>query len=88
MIVLRNAKVEHEAKTLMIHCKVSDRFTASLLDKDGNEIHVQEDGYVPGFMPGDHYGDYVILEIDLDSGRIVNWKHPDANDLEEWINAA
>jgi len=28
---------------------------------------------VPGFMPGDHYGDYVMLEIDLATGRIVDW---------------
>jgi hypothetical protein len=26
------------------------------------------------FFPEKHYGDYVILTIDLDTGRILNWK--------------
>lgn len=78
-------EIQVEAKTLSIHCKVCDNFTASLLDQNGETIHDQEDGYVPGFMPGDHYGDYVILEIDLDSGQIKNWKAPSAKAIQEWI---
>lgn len=79
-------EVQVEAKTLKIHCKVSDMFTAELVDQNGATIFDQEDGYVPGFMPGQHYGDYVILDIDLDSGRILNWKAPTADAIEEWIN--
>ena len=78
-------EVQVEAKTLKIHCKVSDMFTASLVDQNGEEIHVQEDGYVPGFMPGQHYGDYVILDIDLDSGTILNWRAPTADAIQKWI---
>lgn len=37
-------------------------------------------------MPGEHYGDYLILEIDLDTGQIKNWKAPTAKQIEEWIN--
>ena len=68
----KNVRVH--AKTLKIYCKVSDNFTATLVDQDGEPIFDQDDGYVPGFMPGDHYGDYIILDIDLDDGRITNWK--------------
>lgn len=59
--------VKVQAKELHIHCKVCDD-TASLHDQDGVEICNQQDGYVPGFMPGQHYGDYVILNIEHRDG--------------------
>lgn len=80
-------EVAVEAKVLSIYCKVCDNFTASLLDQDGETIHDQEDGYVPGFMPGKHYGDYLILEIDLDTGKVLNWKPPTADQIQEWVEA-
>lgn len=79
-------EIQVEAKTLSIYCKVSDNFTASLLDQNGETIHDQDDGYVPGFMPGQHYGDYIILEIDIDTGVVKNWKVPDAEAIQKWIN--
>ena len=79
-------KITVEAKTIKIHCKVSDRFTASIIDPNGKEIFSQDDGYVPGFMPGDHYGDYLILDIDLEAGTIVNWSAPSAEQLKEWMS--
>ena len=78
-------EIQVEAKTLAIYCKVSDRFTASLLDQNGETIHEQDDGYVPSFMPGEHYGDYVILDIDLDTGKVLNWKTPSAEAIQKWI---
>lgn len=78
-------EVQVQAKTLKIHIKVCDQFTASLCDQDGTEIHEQEDGYVPHFMPGEHYGDYLILDIDLDTGKILNWKVPTDQDIEAWL---
>jgi hypothetical protein len=78
-------EIQVEAKTLYVHLKVRDEFSAQLLDQNGEVIHNQEDGYVPSFMPGEHYGDYVILEIDIDSGVIKNWKKPSAEDIETWI---
>ena len=78
--------VSVEAKTLKIHCKVTDRFCASILDQDGKEIFDQEDGYVPDFMPGQHYGDYIVLDIDLDSGQVVNWSTPSAEQVQEWMS--
>lgn len=31
------------------------------------------DGYVPDFFPGEHYGDYLMLDIDVETGQILNW---------------
>jgi len=64
--------------TIKISAKCSDLFWAEL--SDGR----QYDGYVPDFFPDDHYGDYVMLEIDLKSGQILNWKKPSLKDLKEF----
>lgn len=77
--------VKVQAKTLRLVLKVRDEFAADLVDQDGDSIHSQDDGYVPSFMPGDHFGDYVMLDIDIDTGQIINWKKPDASSIEEWI---
>lgn len=60
-------------KILSICLKVSDRFSATLKDDDGKTIKDQDDGYVPSCMPGEHYGDYVMLDIDVTTGQVVNW---------------
>jgi hypothetical protein len=73
-----------KATTLRIHAKCSDMCSAELLDQDGLRIH-ESDGYVPGFMPGEHYGDYVILDIDIETGVIKNWKKPTKAAIQEWI---
>jgi hypothetical protein len=36
-------------------------------------------------MPGEHYGDYVILNIDLDTGVVTNWMKPEARQIEKFI---
>ncbi len=74
-----------QAKELRIYCKVVDNFTASLHDQDGAEICCQQDGYVPSFMPGQHYGDYVILNIDIDTGQVTNWARS-ADEISAWID--
>lgn len=73
------------AKTLRIHTKCTDRFCAALMDVNGAHIHSQDDGYVPDFMPDQHYGDYIILDIDIETGQITNWKKPSAADIQKWI---
>ncbi len=75
------------AKMLKLHCKVCDNFTASLIDDKGGMICDQDDGYVPGFMPGNHYGDYLILDIDIETGAITNWPDVKPARLQEWIDA-
>lgn len=67
-------------KTISISAKCSDMFSATLNLEDGTSK--QYDGYVPQFMPGNHYGDYVNLEIDLETGRILNWKKPTVEQLK------
>ncbi len=77
-------QIEVEAKTLKLHLKVCDRFAASLEDQDGKELFNYDD-YVPDFMPGEHFGDYVILDIDIDTGKIINWKQPTKEQIQNWI---
>jgi len=71
-------------KTVSIHAKCCDLCVTTLKDQRGNTIK-EHDGYVAAFMPGEHYGDYVILDIDLETGKILNWKPPTATQLEEFI---
>lgn len=68
-------------KILVISAKCSDLFCASLQDGKGNELG-EYNGYVPDFFPGEHYGDYVQLEIDIVTGQILNWNKPTAADLK------
>jgi hypothetical protein len=55
-------------------------FSAHLL-KDGRVIG-QYEGYVPEFMPGNHFGDYIELEIDIETGKIINWIKPSDEQLK------
>ena len=68
---------------LDICAKCSDLFSADLL-KDG-KIVKEYSGYVPSFMPGQHYGDYVQLEIDMETGQILNWKKPTKAQIDLFI---
>lgn len=77
--------VKVNAKTLKLHMKVCDQFEANLVDQDGETLKEYE-GYVPGFMPGPHYGDYLVLDIDIDTGVITNWQKPTAEEIQEFIN--
>jgi hypothetical protein len=85
-IVVDNFKrFEKEKKTpqtiLRVTAKCSDMFFASL-HEDGKQVGKSYNGYVPDFMPGEHYGDYVKLEIDLVTGQILNWKRPTIGQVE------
>ena len=77
--------VKVNAKTILVHAKVCDSGSYVLKDQDGAVIKEAEQDYVPGFFPGEHYGDYLDLVIDIDTGVIVNWKKPSAQDVQEWI---
>lgn len=81
--------VKVQAKILSLYMKVCDTFSATLKDQDGNELKEYE-GYVPNIMPGDadggsHYGDYLILDIDIDTGKITNWRVPTKEQIEDFI---
>jgi len=77
--------VEVEAKEIRLCCKVRDCFSAGIYGQDGEEIFDYE-GYVPDFFPGNHYGDYLELNIDLETGRITNWNKPSEEDIQKFIN--
>jgi hypothetical protein len=79
--------MSNPAKTILISAKCSDMFMASLLDAEGNEL-ISNNGYVPDFFPGEHYGDYVMLNIDLATGQIMNWKTPSAAALKKWMTGS
>ena len=64
---------------MSLHSKVCDRCSVYLLNGD-DVVASREDDYVPAFMPGTHYGDYLILDIDED-GRVLNWRRPSQ---EKW----
>jgi len=68
-------------KTIKVSAKTSDCFSARLYDQDGLQIGGDYDGYVPDFFPKQHYGDYLILDIDIETGQITNWKKPEADEL-------
>ena len=76
--------VKVNAKTLKLCLKVRDCFCAALMSESGKQLKDYE-GYVPNFMPGEHYGDYVDLEIDIDTGQILNWKKPTPEQIEKFI---
>lgn len=80
-------------RTLNVTAKCSDLFTASLTEKTNNESESNVNrslgdyhGYVPHWFPNpesDNYGDYVVLEIDLNTGKILNYKKPTEKQLKE-----
>jgi hypothetical protein len=65
---------------ISISAKCSDLFSASLFN-DG-QYQGKYDGYVPSFLPGEHYGDYIELDIDIDTGQILNWTRPTNSSLK------
>ena len=65
---------------IKICAKCSDMFSAQLF-QNGKQVG-SYNGYVPDFMPGCHFGDYVELTIDIENGKILNWHKPTAIDLE------
>lgn len=68
-----------DAKYVRFHAKMRDEGTYVLLDENFKEVASHE-SYVPMFFPcgqdgkENHYGDYVDLFIDLETGQIVNWR--------------
>jgi hypothetical protein len=65
-----------QVESVTVHAKVCDSGVYVLKDKEGREIAERAD-YVPEFFPGEHFGDYLTLNINLETGQIMNWKKPD-----------
>lgn len=71
---------------LKVTAKCSDAFWMGLREKYGKTLLKEYDGYVPAWFPNpesDNDGDYVNLIIDIETGRILNWKQPTATDFKE-----
>jgi len=71
-------------KILKISAKCSDLFSATL-EVDGEQV-ATHDGYVLASMPEEHWGDYVELNIDIETGQILNWKKPTVAKLKKEMN--
>jgi hypothetical protein len=75
------------AKVLKLYLNVCDDCQFTIETDKGEEIYDNEKiGYVPDFFPGDHYGDFIIFDIDIDTGQIINWEKPTSEELEKLIN--
>ncbi len=57
---------------LRISAKCSDLCWTEYTDAKGKKT--ESDGYVPSDIGIDEYGDYVVLDIDMKTGQIQNWK--------------
>jgi hypothetical protein len=90
MIITVDRPVNIDVKKMRIHMKVGDEFKCKILDNEDNSI-MKYKGYVPNIMPnvfdGDsHFGDYLCLDIDIETGQILNWKKPTMEQLTQFIN--
>lgn len=82
-IVSNNDTLSNMNATISISAKCSDLFSATLRTGTGVKEY---DGHVPNWLPNtgeEHYGDYVILDIDVKTGKIINWKTPTQEQLNE-----
>jgi len=70
------------AKSIHLFSKVRDGFCYRFLTAEGGAFVECISDYVPGFMPRDHYGDYVDLEIENATGKILDW-HVDEDDYQK-----
>lgn len=62
---------------IRISAKCSDLFSMS--DKNGRNYN----GYVPDFLGS--YSDYVELEIDLETGQLLNWEAPSQEEVDAYF---
>lgn len=58
---------------LSVCAKVSDRYSHTIYNAQG-DVYRKYNGYVPSFFPGNHFGDYLLLDINPYTGKILNWK--------------
>jgi hypothetical protein len=71
-------------KTLRVCAKTVDRCAITFLNEKGESVG-ERDCYVPNYFPEDHYGDYLELDIDVETGQILNWVKPTQKELKQSI---
>ena len=67
--------------TIFVSAKCSDLCFVDYFNKAGENVGERDD-YVPKFMP-ERGGDYVSLEIEIATGKILNWKVPTQKELKD-----
>jgi hypothetical protein len=72
-------------KIARVCAKTVDTCAIKFLDEDGKYVGERCD-YVPDYFPEEHYGDYLELDIDVETGVILNWKKPTQKELKDSIN--
>ena len=68
-------------KTISIHAKCSDMCNTKLINLNDQTVYEQSD-HVPHGLGIGEGGDYINLQIDVETGKILNW---DANKIKETI---
>ena len=79
-------KRKDRPKEIRICAKCSDLFSACVADVD-NDLMGEYSGYVPDWFPEQHYGDYVMLDIDIKTGQITNWQIPTGDQVLSLIDS-
>ncbi len=77
-------KGKYEVKIIRMMLKVSDLFDCEFLDISENRL-LRYNGYVPKIIPGGG-GDYVCLDIDITTGKILNWYNLTHDDLQNFVD--
>ena len=65
-------------KSISFYAKCSDRFGCSI--KEDGEAVGRYEGYPPAFL-GDPHRDGINLEINIETGQILNWKKPSEEEI-------
>jgi hypothetical protein len=73
-----------DAKVVKVFVKARDEGHYELLGEDSKLIATRSD-YVPSFFPG-HDGDYIDFDIEIDTGKILNWPKIDPTDVAQAFN--
>lgn len=66
-------------RQIRIQAKCGDRVSTDIIEDDDYKGNLE--GEVPDFFPEPNFGEYVSLQIDVDTGRILNWIPPTK---EQW----
>lgn len=61
----------YKGTVLSMHVKCSDMYSHVIRNETG--ILSEYSGYVPSIVPNE-FGDYLTLDVDPYTGRILNWK--------------
>jgi len=72
-------------QTITVYLKCADRFNFKLETENGIVLVEQQQTYVLDWFLPKHYGDGFKIEIDLETGQILNWVKPTEQQLEETI---